>query len=59
MTTIDVIGQNGYIYDALFICKNFYLVGKFIVEVDAIEGKVIRTMCRATKSNLSMYRKLH
>lgn len=51
MKTIEVIGRNGYVYDARHLTGSLYVVGKFIVEVKA--GRVTDTICRATKNNLS------
>jgi hypothetical protein len=47
MTT--VIGRNGYEYDAKHISGDLFIVGKFIVTVE--DGKVEKTVCRATKTN--------
>lgn len=53
--TIEVIGRNGIVYDAKHIKGNRYIVGKFIVTVE--DGRVVDTLCKATKVNISMYSK--
>jgi len=50
----EVIGRNGYVYDATHISGNLYIVGKFIVEV--INGQCAATICKATKANIARLR---
>lgn len=52
---IEVIGRNGFKYDATPLTGNFYIVGKFIVTV--VDGKCDETVCRATKANLKKYKR--
>jgi len=54
--TVEVKGRNGSTYNATHVCRNCYVVGKYIVEV--IDGKVTATRCKATKLNLAAYAKL-
>lgn len=51
--TTQVIGRNGFEYDAKHIRDNLYIVGKFIVTVE--DGKCDDTLCLATKSNLAKW----
>jgi hypothetical protein len=51
MATKEVIGRNGYIYDAKHLTGNLYVVGKFIVRVE--DGKVTDTVAKATKARLT------
>jgi len=51
--TIEVIGRNGYSYDAIPVSGNLFIVGKFIVRVEL--GHVTGTVCAATKSNLTRW----
>ena len=53
MKTATVIGRNGYEYDAKLLLGQIYIVGNFIVRV--IDGKVDRTLCRATKKMVALY----
>jgi hypothetical protein len=53
--TIEVTGRNGSIYDARYIARNLFIVGKFIVRVES--GKCEQTICRATKANVQRYSK--
>lgn len=48
--TVEVVGRNGYLYDATPISGNLYIVGKYIVVVE--HGVVQDTVCRATEENL-------
>ena len=51
---IEVIGRNGFKYDATPLTSNFYIVGKFIVTV--VDGRCDETVCRATKANIAKYK---
>ena len=50
MKTSEVIGRNGYAYDATHIRGTHYIVGHYVVVVE--DGKCGKTICRATKANL-------
>ena len=52
MTTTQVIGRNGYAYDATPLGGNLFIVGKFIVVVE--DGKCGETICRATKAAVQL-----
>ena len=52
---IEVIGRNGCLYDASHVYGPLYVVGAFIVEVQA--GRVVKTVCRATNANIAKYRR--
>lgn len=47
--TIEVIGRNGYIYDATPLRGDLVVVGKWIVRIQ--DGKVKDTVARATRAN--------
>ena len=46
-----VIGRNGFEYDAKHVCKDLYIVGAYIVQVE--NGKCGKTICRATKAAIA------
>ena len=48
--TIEVMGRNGFEYDATHITGKLHIVGHHVVEVE--NGKCGKTICRATKANL-------
>jgi hypothetical protein len=50
---VNVIGRNGYGYDATPLNGKLYIVGKYIVVVE--DGKCRETICRATKANVRRY----
>jgi len=52
-TTIEVIGRNGFDYEATHLSADLYIVGKFIVRVES--GKCTDTIARATKANVKRY----
>ena len=51
--TFEVTGRNGTVYDATPIRGSLFIVGKFIVKVE--DGKVIETVCRATKRQVAFF----
>ena len=59
MTRKELIGQNGFAYDAELIStlptgEGYYIVGKFIV-MSEDNKTVYRTICSATKKNVAAF----
>lgn len=56
---VEVLGRNGFVYDARHLSENFYVAGKFIVKVELDENiqmlRVIETVTRATRAAIEQY----
>lgn len=46
---VEVIGRNGYIYDAEHVCGDFYKVGRYVVVVE--DGRCVRNATKREKQN--------